>query len=529
MNSQPIHFKNQISSHSITPFNTQSEDRALQTTEENKETAQVELTPDSTKTNAPSEETTSPPSSQQPKSKSWIGWLVLSIILAAILAWIIYNIVNDVSKDVETKKIYNIPSFLGGTFIVVTIGYLLGRITIKGVSLGTAGVFIIAILFGVMCCFIPSDTVIVGVFHLQNDSNNTVYYSSVLQNIGLVFFISSVGFIAGPKFFKDLTKNFKTYIVMGIVIILTGMVLALCFAFIPGIGSDFSAGVVSGALTSTPGYSAALEISTNAGFVTLGYAISYPFGVIGVVLFVQLIPKIMKADMEYERNLILQNIETTNTNTNTNTKNDDNNTNNNDNNKDELFTADGFGLTPMALAIFFGLLLGAIKIPLSGNGYNGACFSLGTTGGVLIMCLIFGHFGHMGKLSLEIPQSSAKVFRELGLLLFLIGAGISGGVQLVTQIQENSSTAMKILWGFLSGIVITVLPMIIGFIVAYKGMKLPLFNCLGGITGGMTSTPALGVIINTCKTEHVAGAYASTYPISLILIVLCSNLMVELL
>jgi putative transport protein len=183
----------------------------------------------------------------------------------------------------------------------------------------------------------------------------------------------------------------------------------------------------------------------------------------------------------------------------------------------------------MALAIFFGLLLGAIKIPLSGNGYNGACFSLGTTGGVLIMCLIFGHFGHMGKLSLEIPQSSAKVFRELGLLLFLIGAGISGGVQLVTQIKENNSTAMKILWGFLSGIVITIAPMIIGFIVAYKGMKLPLFNCLGGITGGMTSTPALGVIINTCKTEHVAGAYASTYPISLILIVLCSNLMVELL
>ena len=522
MNSQTNHLKNKISSHSITPLNSQSEDRALQTIEENKETAQVELTPDNTKTHTPSEETESAPSSPQPKSKSWIGWLILSIILAGILSWIIYNIVNDVSKDIEAKKIYNIPSFLGGTFIVVTIGYLFGRINIKGVSLGTAGVFIIAILFGVMCYFIPIDTVIVGVFHLQHDSSNTVYYSSVLQNIGLVFFISSVGFIAGPKFFKDLTKNFKTYIVMGIVIILTGMALALCFAFIPGIGADFSAGVVSGALTSTPGYSAALEISKDAGFVTLGYAIAYPFGVIGVVLFVQLIPKILKVDMEYERNLILKDIETTNS-------NDNNNNNNNNNIQTEVFLADNYGLTPMALAIFFGLLLGAIKVPLSGNGYNGACFSLGTTGGVLIMCLIFGHYGHMGKLSLEIPQTSAKVFRELGLLLFLIGAGISGGVQLVTQIKENNSTAMKILWGFLSGIVFTITPMIIGFIVAYKGMKLPLLNCLGGITGGMTSTPALGVIINTCKTENVAGAYASTYPISLILIVLCSNLMVELL
>ena len=515
MNPQTLSIKNRVSSHSL---KSESEELVLQTNEANRETAQVANTPEIKPNDSPKIQDNT--SSSQSKSKSWIGWLILSIILSGILSWILYNIINDVSKNVEVKKIYNIPSFLGGTFIVVIIGYLLGRITIKGVSLGTAGVFIIAILFGVVCYFIPQDVVIVGAFHLQNDSNNTQYYSSVLQNVGLVFFISSVGFIAGPKFFKDLTKNFKTYIVMGIVIILTGMLIGVCFVFIPGIGSEFAAGVVAGALSSTPGYSAALEVSKDTGLVTLGYAITYPFGVIGVVLFVQLIPKILKADMEYERNLILQNIETTNKN-----NNNDNNTNNN---QIQLFIADNYGLTPMALAVFLGLLLGAIKIPLSGNGYNEACFSLGTTGGVLIMCLIFGHFGHMGKLSLEIPQTSAKVFRELGLLLFLIGAGISGGVQLVTQINENNSTAMKILWGFLCGIVITIAPMIVGFIVAYKGMKLPLFNCLGGLTGGMTSTPALGVIINTCKTEHVAGAYASTYPISLILIVLCSNLMVEL-
>jgi putative transport protein len=517
MNPQTLPLKNKTSSHSL---HTESEERILKTNSANPETPIIVDTPQTKPSDSPETKLNPSPSPSQPKTKSnsWIGWLILSIIIAGILAWIIYNIVNDVSNNVEVKKIYNIPSFLGGTFIVVTIGYLFGRITIKGVSLGTAGVFIVAILFGVLCYFIPADVAVVGVFHLQNDSNNTTYYSSVLQNIGLVLFISSVGFIAGPKFFKDLIKNFKTYIVMGVVVVLTGMIIGVCFIFIPGIGSEFSAGVVAGALSSTPGYSAALEVSQNTGFVTLGYAITYPFGVIGVVLFVQLIPKILKADMEYERNLILQNTET----------NDTNHANDTNNSKTELFIADNYGLTPIALAIFFGLLLGAIKIPLSGNGYNGACFSLGTTGGVLIMCLIFGHYGHMGKLSLEIPQTSAKVFRELGLLLFLIGAGISGGVQLVTQINENNSTAMKILWGFLCGIVITITPMIVGFIVAYKAMKLPLFNCLGGITGGMTSTPALGVIINTCKTEHVAGAYASTYPISLILIVLCSNLMVEL-
>ena len=448
---------------------------------------------------------------EQKKSYAWIGWLVLAIILAGLLAWIIYNAVNDLSNGTEVKKFYNIPSLLGGIFIVVTLGYLLGRITIKGVSLGTAGVFIVAILFGVACYYIPEDLEVLGVFNLKVDSKNNKYYAEVIQNVGLVFFVGSVGFIAGPKFFKDLAKNFKTYIVMGIVIIITGGILAVAFAFIPGIGADFSAGVVSGALTSTPGYSAALEVSKEQGLVTLGHAIAYPFGVIGVVLFVQLIPKILKADMDYERSLLKGNEEEKPT-----------------EEKKDLFYADSFGLTPLALAIFFGLLIGAIKIPLSGNGYNGACFSLGTTGGVLIMCLIFGHCGNMGKLSLEVPPASAKVFRELGLMLFLIGAGISGGVELVAQIKENSSTAMKILWGFLAGIVFTVVPMIVGFLVAWKAMKLPLFSCLGGITGGMTSTPALGVIINTCKTELIAGAYASTYPISLILIILVCNLMVEL-
>ena len=152
---------------------------------------------------------------EQKKSYAWIGWLVLAIILAGLLAWIIYNAVNDLSNGTEVKKFYNIPSLLGGIFIVVTLGYLLGRITIKGVSLGTAGVFIVAILFGVACYFIPEDLEVLGVFNLKVDSKNNKYYAEVIQNVGLVFFVGSVGFIAGPKFFKDLAKNFKTYIEIG--------------------------------------------------------------------------------------------------------------------------------------------------------------------------------------------------------------------------------------------------------------------------------------------------------------------------
>ena len=72
----------------------------------------------------------------------------------------------------------------------------------------------------------------------------------------------------------------------------------------------------------------------------------------------------------------------------------------------------------------------------------------------------------------------------------------------------------------------TILPMIIGFIIAKNILKLPLLNNLGSLTGGMTSTPALGTLINMAGTEDIAAAYAATYPIALIAVVLASQLII---
>ncbi len=436
----------------------------------------------------------------------WIG-IALFVVLA-IVGWCVYNAITG-DKGVEGVFSMKSAALLIGLFLICALGYLLGRVTIKGVSLGTAGVFLVAILFGFLCTLIPEDMAVLGGFHLAEGAGNTVYYKKVIQNVGLVMFVGSVGFIAGPKFFRDLKKNFKTYIVMGISIILIGTVVAVLFALLPGIGPEFSAGVLSGALTSTPGYSAALEVAGELeGLVTLGHAIAYPFGVIGVVLFVQLMPKFMKADMNYERGLLKPDVmESTEK---KETK--------------KLFKCDDFGFMPLALAIVSGILLGAIKIPL----FGGVNFSLGTTGGVLIMCLVFGHFGRIGRLSLEVPAKTAKVLRELGLMLFLIGAGVDGGVSLVSQISANSNGAMIVVYGLLGGMIMTLAPMVVGFFLGKYVLKLPLLNNLGSITGGMTSTPALGTLINTAETEDVAGSYASTYPIALVLIVIACNLMITI-
>ena len=449
---------------------------------------------------------------QNKKSLKGLWIAIALVIVAGVVAWCVYNAVIGLDKGVKFTKVYTISKLLAGIFIVTALGYLLGRVSIKGVSLGTAGVFLVAILFGFLCTLIPENIPVLSDLRLTENDVTLKYYKSVVQNVGLVLFVGSVGFIAGPKFFRDLAKNFKTYILMGVVIILSGTVVAVAFALIPGIGAPFSAGILSGALTSTPGYSAALEVAGNAqGLVTLGHAIAYPFGVIGVVLFVQLMPKFLKADMNRERELLKPDVLIANE------------------KKEErkLFKCDDFGLMPLALAIVAGLLLGAIKIPLTGKGYEGACFSLGTTGGVLIMCLVFGHFGRIGKLSLEVPAHSAKVLRELGLMLFLIGAGVDGGVSLVSQVA-NAGGGMIVVWGLIGGVVMTLTPMIVGFFLGSKLLKLPLLNNLGSITGGMTSTPALGTLINTAETEDVAGAYASTYPIALVLIVLACNLMIGL-
>ncbi len=456
---------------------------------------------------------------EKKKSLKWL-WLAIAIVaVLAIAGWCIYNAVLAGTVD-KAFKFGSTAVLFVLIFVICALGYLLGAITIKGVNLGTAGVFLVAILFGFLCTLNFGDVPVIGAFHVTHGSSVVDTMGGSIQNLGLIMFVGSVGLIAGPNFFKNLSKNFKTYILLGVVIILSSSLMGVLFTSIfADYGAGFWAGILSGSLTTTPGFSAAQEaviakypelplevirLLPEYTSISLGHAIAYPFGVVGVVLFVQLIPKFLKVDMDKERELLRIGGEE------------------NKEDRKGLFAIEPFGLVPIALAVVSGLTLGAIKIPL----FGGTSFSLGTTGGVLIMGLILGHFGKMGKLSLEVPESTLKLLRELGLMLFLLGAGFEGGVNLVSSLEGEG--AGMVIWGFVGGAAMTIVPMFVGFILAKYVMKLPLLNALGSITGGMTSTPALGTLINTAKTEDVASAYASTYPIALVLVVLACNLIVGL-
>ena len=90
-------------------------------------------------------------------------------------------------------KISGISFFMFIVATVIFLGYMLGRITVKGVCLGTAGVFIVALLFGA----IFKDKVAEIKISAEGDYG-TAFKS--IENLGLVFFVSAVGFIAGPNF-----------------------------------------------------------------------------------------------------------------------------------------------------------------------------------------------------------------------------------------------------------------------------------------------------------------------------------------
>ena len=356
-------------------------------------------------------------------------------------------------------------------FTILVLGYALGRITICGLDLGTAGVLLVALVFGHFGVVIPD----------------------IVGDLGLICFVTAVGYIAGPKFFRNIKANAKSYILIGLVTILAGALVCTAVIKLFNVPTDICVGLMSGALTSTPGLAAAKEAAgVNAA---VGYGIAYPFGVVGVVLFVQLIPRILKTDMDAERakftaaaTVSVEKKE-----------------------EKKRIVIDEFGFFAFALAIILGIILAKISIPLPGGGK----FALGTSGGPLLAGLVLGHFGHIGPVDIRPNTNMLKHIREFGLALFLLGAGLEGGAGFVEVLQEQGVML------FVYGALMTTVPMFAAYFFAAKVLKLSVFNSLGSICGGMTSTPALGTLIRVTKTDDVAAAYAATYPFALILVVLC--------
>ncbi|HZK19676.1 MAG TPA: YidE/YbjL duplication [Treponemataceae bacterium] len=390
-------------------------------------------------------------------------------------------------------------------FTIAALGYIIGGFSIKGISLGTAGVLLVALIWGIIVSYIPEFSIGKSTILLFDEAIKSHF--NMISGFGTTLFVTAIGLIAGPKFFRTMNKSSFTYLLNGIIIILLGTLTALFFLKIDkSLSPEMAIGLMTGGLTSTPGLAAAKEaaaqvageVSTTGAIrdpnqLVAGYGIAYIFGILGVVFFVQIVPKILKVDIKKERERFVAASAVSIPKP-----------------KGTLKQLDPFGFFPFFLAIALGCLIGAIKIP----GIN---FSLGKSGGTLVAGLIIGHLQHIGPIDCRLKKETLNFFRELGLVLFLIGAGVPGGANFVGNVKLSY---------FIYGGIMTCVPMIVGFLIGKYVFRLKIFNNLGSITGGMTSTPALGTLIQTAGTDEVASAYATTYPIALVAIVLATKLVI---
>ena len=95
-------------------------------------------------------------------------------------------------------------------FCIASVGYLLGAIEIKGISLGTAGVLLAALIYGVIVSKVPEFNVGETAIVLFDDAIKSKF--SLISSIGTALFVTSVGLIAGPKFFRNFNKATMSYV-----------------------------------------------------------------------------------------------------------------------------------------------------------------------------------------------------------------------------------------------------------------------------------------------------------------------------
>ena len=357
-------------------------------------------------------------------------------------------------------------------FVIAALGFALGRVQVGGIRLGTAAVFLVGLVFGHFGAELPP----------------------VLQTLGLVLFITALGFSVGPSFLRRMRKNGLQYAALCVSTALVGSLVCLGIIRLGGIDAPLAVGIMTGAFTTSPGFAAAREaVSGEAGArLAAGYGLVYPIGVICKVLFIQLVPRLLHADMAKERALIAMPLQESE-----------------EKKAEKILHIDKLGFFALSLAAGIGILIGSLSLPLPGGGR----FSLGATGGPLLVGLIFGALGRAGRLGLSVDSGIIAPTKELGLLLFFACAGVEGGQGLQSVLAEYG--AIPLLYGFL----LVSVSLLGGYLMFRYVLRLPLLNGLGAMTASMTCTPSLAVLTQLAETDDVAAAYATTYPIALVTLI----------
>lgn len=172
--------------------------------------------------------------------------------------------------------------------LVITGGIMLGKIKIAGISLGVTGILFIGIAFG----------------HFGLNVNEHLLH--FLKEFGLILFVYSIGLQVGPGFFASFRKGGITLNKLAAIIVLSGVAVTLVLYYATGLPITTMVGIMSGAVTNTPGLGAAqqafsdIHLGADADDIATGYAVAYPLGVIGAILTILTLRYLLRINTQKE-------------------------------------------------------------------------------------------------------------------------------------------------------------------------------------------------------------------------------------
>ncbi len=162
-------------------------------------------------------------------------------------------------------------------FLIVTFGYFLGNIKIKGFSLDISAILIVALIAGHFGIIIPSN----------------------YKFFGLAIFIYAVGLQSGPGFFDVIKQEGIQLNLLALLSLFIIFGIIYGFSIITNMPKSVADGIFTGAIASAPSLAAALEI-VNSPKISIAFGVAYPFGIITTVLFIRFLPNIFKIDIQTE-------------------------------------------------------------------------------------------------------------------------------------------------------------------------------------------------------------------------------------
>ncbi len=174
-------------------------------------------------------------------------------------------------------------------------------------------------------------------------------------------------------------------------------------------------------------------------------------------------------------------------------------------------------LFPMFIGIFLGVVVGSIPFIFPGIPQP---VKLGLAGGPLIVAILVSRFGPKYKLVTYSTVSANLMLREVGIALFLACVGLGAGESFVKTIVGGGYKWI----GY--GILITVIPIFVIGLIGRKACKLNYFTLSGLLAGSMTDPPALAYANDMAGNDIPAVGYATVYPLTMFLRVLCAQLMI---